>query len=180
MSNCGCTQQVALMSGLDALKGLLPLNVQPHQAETRVVVRDGTWCMAAPAADDWEESWFLARTPFGILWFGFKGVKVAPGRFQAELKMGLHSGTQRINPSPAPVFWKGHLTLSPDPQDPKRADVKADPDPPAQGQQAYGFDWRCLALCAPTCVTCLHDIKCWTLCAAGCLLSCALKSDLDP
>ena len=36
------------------------------------------------------------------------------------------------------------------------------------------YDWKCLAKCAPACITCFHEIACWVVCAGWCVISCAI------
>jgi hypothetical protein len=37
------------------------------------------------------------------------------------------------------------------------------------------YDWKCLAKCAPSCLTCFDNIHCWLVCAGACVISCAIE-----
>jgi hypothetical protein len=68
-------------------------------------------------------------------------------------------------------LWYGAITvnwLSENPDDVKvRVDSKS---------ESRRFNWKCLATCAPACITCIQDIDCWLLCAGACVVSCAIDS----
>lgn len=72
------------------------------------------------------------------------------------------------------ALWEGQLRVSKDADGRIKASVKPNSKGTGKGKPKRKYNWRCLAACAPGCITCLADITCWTICAGACVIACAI------
>ncbi len=139
-----------------------------------------SWGLALSGDNKWSNSAAAFLIPFGTLIFQFSDFTVSDSADDLIVKFGCETGLDSARNLPQhklmrlPGTGKAQVTLTVDRSVPSRSTVEAVPVAAAKS-----FNWKCLLACAPTCATCLVDPHCWTICAAGCLVSCAIASALD-
>jgi hypothetical protein len=78
-----------------------------------------------------------------------------------------------VDGRPVLTIAAGEVAISGRLHEPATLRIRVTPDREQRGLGLVQYDWKCLAKCAPQCMTCLEEIGCWLICAGACVAVCA-------
>lgn len=126
--------------------------------------------------EPWDRSIVVLPAPFGHF---VSSIEYNLREFgnEGDVNLNLETTLELIfQDSGKESIWIGSISITGNLNDPptlRAVPLESRQYSPKTGLKSY--NWKCLALCAPTCLTCQTDIKCWTICAGVCVITCGFQ-----